>query len=466
MPLATGDVTGDGVIDFVYPEGFLLSSPSLVTPGEIDYTNVGFGGQGPFAAAVVADLNGNGLPDIIAAPSLYPGFSFFNGTGSPDLTYFALPTSRPAERLAVADFDGDLVLDLAFTQRAADGAAEEVLVAFGAAFAPPSAPVAVARLGSIDQLVAHTAARLGNLVLTSTEGSGEERQGAVTLLAGSGDRLPVASYELTTFAADTSVNGALGARAIGGAFLSTAREDVLAAAFAEPLANESFQLWLLPGLTRSAGSPVRLQGTLPPEARPVVDQSLGLSLAVAAADVDGDGRDEALIATPVGDDEHCGLHTFRIEPDRAELLAQLVLPEPCASIEMSPLQADADGWVDIAWLTARADGSERRLSIFWNEGGGLASERRSVVGEPGLAPQAFASLRPSPARGPSLVVATPTGLQLRPIEGREIGPAEPLLDVPGVTGLTAGDLNGDGAVDLAAAARGNLIILGASLESL
>lgn len=466
MPLATGDVTGDGVVDFVYPEGFLISSPSLLTPGGTDYTSVLFGGQGPFAAAAIADLNGNGLPDIIAAPSLYPGFSFFNGTGSADLTYFALPTSRPAERLAVADFDGDLVLDLAFTQRAADGAAEEVLVSFGAAFAPPSAPVAVARLGSIDQLVAHTEAKLGSLVLTSTEGSGEQRQGAVTLLAGSGDRLPVASYELTTFAADTSVNGALGARAIGGAFLSTAREDVLAAAFAEPLANESFQLWLLPGLTRSAGSPVRLEGTLPPEARPLVDQSLGFSLAVAAADVDGDGRDEALIATPVSDDEHCGLHTFRIEPERAELLSQLVLPEPCASIEMAPLQVDTDGRVDIAWLTARSDGSERRVSIFWNDGGGFASERRSLVSEPGAEPQAFVLLPRTPARGPSLVVATPAGLQRQPIDGRELGLAEPLLDMPGVTGLTAGDLNGDGTLDLAAAVRGNLILLGAALESL
>ena len=133
---------------------------------------------------------------------------------------------------------------------------------------------------------------------------------------------------------------------------------------------------------------------------------------------------------------------------------------------MSALQADTDGRVDVAWLTARADGSERRLSIFWHEGGAFAGERRSLVSEPGVEPRAFVSLPETPGRGPSLVLATPAGLQLRPLEGRELGPAEVLLDMPGATGVTAGDLNGDGTLDLAAAVRGNLIILGAALESL
>jgi len=468
MPLAAGDVTGDGVVDFVFPEGFVLTSPSLVQPGQTDYSDVLIGGQGPFSSAAIADLNANGFPDIIAGSNLYPGLSLFNGTGTPSITFFAVPTTRPVERLVVGDFDGDLVQDVAFTQSDPDDAADEALIAFGAPFGPPAAPVAVARLGAIDQLAAYTEEKIGNLVLSSSEGSGAARQGVLTLLGGSGDRLPVASYELTTFAADSSVNGAIGARALGGAFLGTGSGDVLALAFGDPPTNPGVEFWLLPELTSTAGSPVRLAGTLPPEVRPLVGEVAGFSLAVAAADVDGDGRDEALIATPVLDDAHCGLHTLRIERDRVELLGQLVLAEPCALIELSPVQADADGKVDVVWLTARADGSERQLSIFWNDGaGGLSSERRSVVSDPAASPQAFAVLRGSPARGPSLVVATPSGLELRAIgQGNELGSPEPLFDAPGLTGLTAGDLNGDGAMDLAAAARGNLIILGAALESL
>ena len=468
MPLAVGDVTGDGAADYVFPEGFVLSSPSTTVPGQTDYADFPFGGQGPFTAAAIADLNANGFPDIIAASSQYPGFSFFNGTGTKDITFFAVPTNRPPERLAIGDFDGNLVQDLAFTQSDADDTADEVLIAFGAPFAPPTEPVAVARLGSIDQLASYTQERMGGLVISSTEGSGEDRRGALTLLAGSGDHLPVASYELTTFAADTSVNGAVAARAVGGAFLGTAPGDVVAVAFREPPTNASAELWLLPDLVHSAGSPVRLAGTLPPEARPLLDVNLGFSLAAAAADLDGDGRDEALIAVPVMDDEHCALLTFRIEADRAELLGQVVVAEPCEQVALTPVHADADGRMDVAWLTSRADGSERRLSLFWNDGvGGLSSERRTLIADPASAPQAFALLPASPARGPSVVVATASGLERLPLDGatRQLGPPETLLELPGVTGLTAGDLNGDGAVDLAAASRGNLTILGATLES-
>jgi hypothetical protein len=467
MPLAAGDVTGDGVVDFVFPSGFALSSPSIATPGGTDYTDVVIGGQGPFSAALIADLNANGFPDIVAASALYPGLSFFNGTGTRDVTFFAIPTSRPAERLAIGDFDGDLIQDVALTQSDADDTADEVLIAFGAPFGPPLPPVAVARLGRVDQLARYEEEKVSHLILSSNEGSGADRRGALTLLAGSGDRVPLALYELTTFALDSSVNGASAARVIGGAFLGTTPGDVLALGFRDLLANPGLEFWLLPELTRSAGSPTLLTGAWPADARPVRGNAEGLSLGFAAADVDGDGRDEALLATPVLDDEHCGLHVLRVEADHVELLAQLIVADPCALIELLPAQVDADGRIDVAWLTARADGGARRVSIFWNDGaGGFSSERRTLLNEPLAAPQAFALLPESPARGPSLVVATPSGLELRSLDGRGLGAAEPLLDVSGVTGLTAGDLNGDGTVDLAAAVRGNLTLLGAALESL
>jgi hypothetical protein len=469
MPLAAGDLSGDGVVDFVFPQGFTLSSPSLTAPGQSDYTDFPIAGLGPFTAAAVADFNANGFPDIVAASALYPGLSFFNGTGTAEVTFFAIPTSRPAERLAIGDFDGDLVLDVAITQSDADDTADEVQIAFGVPFGPPPPPVPVARLGRIDQLARYDQAGLSHLILSSDEGSGPDRRGALALLAGSGDRVPLALYDLTTFAADTSTNGASAVRTIGGAFLGTTPGDVLALAYQEQAlpANEAPEFWLLPELTSSVGSPIRLSSTWPADAHPVLGDLEGLSLAVATADVDGDGRDEALLATPMTDDEHCGLHVLRIERDRVELLAQVVVPDPCALLELSPVDVDGDDRVDVAWLSARADGGDRRVSIFWNDGaGGFSSERRTLLNEPLAAPQAFAFLPQSPMRSPSLVLATPSGLELRALDARALGAAEPLVDLSGVTGLTAGDLNGDGTVDLAAAVRGNLVLLGAALESL
>jgi len=468
MPLAAGDVSGDGVVDFVFDRALVLTSPSLLTPGGTDYETTVVGDQGPFTAAAIADLNANGLLDIIAVSSEYPGIRFFNGTGSTNPVSVDIPTSRPSERLALGDFDGNQVLDVALTQGEANGAAEEVLIAFGSALAPPSPPVAVARLGSVAQLALYTEGNIGHLLLCSDEGSGPERQGALALLVGSGERLPMALYELKTFATDRSVNGALGVRAAGGAFLGVGPGDVLALGIPPAPAAPAIEFWLLPELVRTTGSPTRLAGSLPPEARPLSDVSeIPISLALAAADVDGDARDEALLAMPVMDDEHCALFTSRVERDRVEHLAELVVAEPCAQIQLQPVQADADGRLDVAWLTARADGSEPRVSIFYNDGlGGFSSERRSVAGPPTVSPLAFALLPGSPARGTSLALATPTGVELRAIDlaSLALGEPETLLDVQGATGVTAGDLNGDGAFDLAAAVDGNLMILGATLE--
>jgi hypothetical protein len=144
------------------------------------------------------------------------------------------------------------------------------------------------------------------------------------------------------------------------------------------------------------------------------------------------------------------------------------LAEPCARAEIAAVHADGDGRLDIAWLTGRADGSERALSILWNDGtGGLAAERRSIIGDRNVSPQAFALLADSAARGMSVVYATSVGLERVAITATGgLGTPEPLVPLEGCTGLTAADVDGDGAIDLVAAARGNLHVLRAGLELL
>jgi hypothetical protein len=469
MPLAAGDVTGDGVIDFVLPDGLLLSTASSV-PGRNEYTPA-FGGQPGWTVAAIADLNANGYPDIIVGSSQRPGLNFYNGTGSSDLTVFAVPTSRPVQRITIGDYDGDLIEDVAFTQDGgSDGTETQVMISFGVPFGAPLPAVAVARVGNVEQLATYREARLSHLLIASSEGQGDDRRGVITLLTGSGDRIPVALYELTTFSSDSSVDGARAARVLGGAFTSRAPGDVLALGFSgEQLTGAKLEFWLLPAVSRTAGTPLLLSGELPPDARPVFANGQGFSLSALSADVDGDGRDEAILALPVQDDEHCALFVFGVDSERATERGELRLAEPCARVELAKVQTSVAGPVDIAWLTARLDGSDRRLSIFWNDGaGGFAAERRSIVSDRAAAPQAFAVLPADAARGPSIAYATPLGLELisvGPAPG-ELGTVEPLYPLTGCTGMTAADLNGDGAVDLVAAARGNLHVLEASLEEL
>jgi hypothetical protein len=467
MPLAAGDVTGDGVVDFALPDGLLLSRPpSAAQPYE--YLPVESGST-RWTVAVMADLNANGYLDVIAGSSERPGLDFLNGTGTPDLTYFSVPTSRPVQRFAVGDFDGDLIDDLAFTQ---DGGTElgetQVMISFGEPFGAPLPGVAVARLPNVEQLEAFRELRLSHLLIASSETTDEERRGVLTVLTGSGDRLPVALYELNTFAADNSVNESTALRVLAGAFTSEERGDVLALGFDDMLDANRLDFWLLPQLGNTAGPPVRLSGALPADARFILADE-GVSLTTASADVDGDGRDEALLALPRQDDDHCALWVLGVESDRVLVRGELDLAEPCARGQLVPFHADGDERVDIAWLTARADGTDRRLSIFWNDGaGGFSVERRSIISDRAAAPQAFAILPPNAVRSTTVAYATAIGLELVGIDPatRELGAPVPLIPLAGCTGMTADDVNGDGVVDLVAAARGNLNVLAAELEAL
>jgi hypothetical protein len=468
MPLAAGDVTGDGVVDFALPDGLLVSRPpSSAEP----YEYLPFeSGATRWTVAVIADLNANGHPDVIAGSSERPGLDFFNGTGGEALTYFSVPTSRPVQRVAVGDFDGDLIEDLAFTQGGGTDLGEaQVMISFGEPSGAPLPGVAVARLPNVEQLESFRELELSHLLIASSETTEQERRGVLTVLTGSGDRLPVALYELNTFAADNSVNESTALRVLAGAFTSEARGDVLALGVDDLVDPYQLDFWLLPQLGSSAGLPVRLSGALPADALPFRPDRDGVSLTTASADLDGDDRDEALLAIPRQDDDHCALWVLGVESDRVLLRGELDLAEPCAKSQLVPLQADADESIDIAWLTARSDGTDSRLSIFWNDGaGGFSVERRSIISDRAAAPQAFAILPPNAVRSTTVAYATAIGLELVGIDPatRELGAPVPLIPLAGCTGMTADDVNGDGVVDLVAAARGNLNVLAAELEAL
>ncbi len=467
MPLAAGDVTGDGGIDFVFSEGLLLSEPSSA-PNQYDYFSGG-AVAGGWSVATIADLNANGKLDVVGASKDRSGISFFNGNGGRDLTYFDVPTSRPVLHLAVGDFDGDFIQDLGITQiGAAVGAENAVLIGFGEPFGPPALPVAVARLENVAQMMSYKEGLLSHLVLSSSETIAEQPQGVLTLLAGSGDRIPVALYELTTFASDGAVDGSSAVRVVAGGFVGSERDDVLAVAFKPPLTDAALEFWLLPALATSAGTPLLLDGRLDPELHPVAADGRALRLATTTADLDADGRDEAILAMPGRDDDHCGLVVLGVERARVLTRTSLVLAQPCARPELELIDLDQDRLEDIVLMTGRADGTGGQLSVLWNDGAGnfdIEAQTQLGVGE---SVQAFAVLPATPARSISVAYATALGVSLVSATGapRQLDARQELLPLDGCTGMTAADLDGDGAADLVLARRGNLNVLKATLESL
>jgi hypothetical protein len=110
---AQGDLNGDGILDIAVP-GLARNSISVLL-GKADGTF-----QAPFSvdagagsfSVVIADLNGDGLPDIAASTSSGVSVILSEGGGN-----FGAPTIFPAgkspERIIVADFNGDHIPDLA-----------------------------------------------------------------------------------------------------------------------------------------------------------------------------------------------------------------------------------------------------------------------------------------------------------------------------------------------------------------
>lgn len=475
MPLAAGDVTGDGLVDFMFDDHglFTLAAPP---PAPLQYIRSLRTERGHWSVAAIANFNATPGLDLALASTQRSGIDFFNSSGDGYLTQFRIATARPIQHMSVGDFNGDFIRDLALSQIGAQSAqADSVLIAYGVAVGGPAAAIQVASLPAIEQISTFTEGPLQHMVLASSDIRDGQRRGVLTLLAGGvGNDLPVAFYELTRFSADSSTLGSAALRAIGGRFIHADQGDVLALAAPspEPLTPAlALEFWLLPSLTTDDGSPVLLEGRLPENMSAILGSGIEATLHVSlsAADFDADGRDDVALVAPADGGEHCGLLVLGVEPDRVVLRASFVVEEPCRASELVPIDADDDGHIDLALLAGGEGFTGARLSVFWNDGAGsFDALSRSLVAGTDDPPVAFAPFAPTPARGTSFMYATTSQFHLatRAEGSRDFVEAREPEELVGCTGMTALDLDGDGVRDLALATSGNLSVRKALLENL
>jgi hypothetical protein len=481
MPLAAGDITGDGLADLIYPSGMLLSLRGAPQDGLRYGNSLGRFGT-DWSVARIADLNGNGLMDVVAASNRNLDIDFYNGTGGDQLNPFVITTQRPVEDLAVGDFDGDLVQDLAFTLSSAPGESNEVVVAFGNSAGPPSLLLTAARVAGVRQIGAleySGSDSAGELfIVYEQEDSSGVPGNALAWLVSNGDRSIGSLVELTSFAADGAIDSVMGLTLTTGAFSAPDRVDALL--LGSHLFPHDWDMWLMPDLRSRTGRPTKLGWGFDPRIIPITGLDADpeandpqLAILQAAGDIDANGLDELLLAAPDEHGEHCLVSIARVTTSDAPRL--MVIGNPveldatCSSAgQLVVRDLDADGAPEIVLLTG-SPGGPRSLLALWNDGTGVFSaDAVSSLARADETPQALALFQPTPGAALALAYVTDSHVRLLQAtpgshEFRDL-PAALDVELERGTGIAATDVDGDGIIDLAIADAGSIRVLHAELQ--
>jgi len=493
MPLAVGDLTGDGAPDFVFPDHLLLSIPSgsgsLPRYSESAQNRLG----SAWTSAKFADFNGNGQVDLAVASNGALNVEFYNGTGTPSFTVNVISTSAPVQALVASDLDGDSIDDLVISELPRPGQSlGSLAIAFGAAFAVPNPPVTVAQLHDLEAVAAYRNGGIGDLLLASNEEVDGKSGGALTFLQGSGDRVPFASLALTEFASNGNVGDSAAFAVAAGKFSSKNSDGDLLALAVRPVLPRSAERapaapWLVPEVAAPGVSTTRfadgLDARLSPLDLSALDTVQRADVASTAADLNGDGRDEAVFAMPAGAGRsECALLVFHGVARSPRVSAQepILIGKSCLDPELAAVDADSDGAIDLVLLTGELGSDTRQLLVFWNDGSGaFASGQSSRVSGEADSPQGFSFLPGTPANeratDPASAVGRPPGFAYVTraqalFAGASADPrvfnAPTVLaaDLHGGSGIVAADVNGDLVSDLVIAESGMLRVLRARLE--
>jgi len=144
--LAAGQVVPGGADELVLADGVYRSCTSTAECGNTaigTFVRVVAPTQVAWSAAAVADLNGDGSFDVVAAHGGEPDVDVVRGGAVPNV--YRASTSDPVTNLVAGDFDGDRLGDVALVESSPPG--DRVAVLFGTKDAIVGTPVAMSPFG-------------------------------------------------------------------------------------------------------------------------------------------------------------------------------------------------------------------------------------------------------------------------------------------------------------------------------
>lgn len=456
--LATSPSDHGGAPLVVFPEGIVRVTAAKHAGATVTLEGVILATKsaGAWTVARIADLNANGHLDVVAGSSSALDLDFFNGTPEGFVNPSKIATDAPVSALAVGDFDGDLVNDLALTELEGDEL-QGISVAYGRHAGAPEEPYRMGEFPSIRQIAA---ARTSPTNTIEAIGLVYDRDGdSIAVLAGEGDRQLLSPFGFANNTEGKAMQGFPVGVALG-AFDETAGLDVAALAVdvvdGTPKIDQA-RFWVAGGVSGhlSFAIPSALLDAVQLfPAGEMVGDAFMFGFVLRAADLDGDGRSEVVLLAPTK-----GARTPTLLVARPTMGAagwtlapswSAVLPiewPPTSGSDLQLADVDGDGKLDAVMLVEGRRGRST-VSIAWGDGGGGFD----VAGAAGWTPPSgkitgIAIVQSGVGPGVAVAALAEKTAVLAKAPGRVLS-TEVLPGLAGGQAIASGDVDGDGIPDL------------------
>ena len=506
VPLAAGLLNDDLRLDFVIPGGVLLSAPPKGQ--DLDAGAPDGGGPAPpraklpwigiprptkrWTVAQIADVNRDGVLDVIAGSQFEPDIDVLEGTRSVNMPPFSIPTTGSVTNLVVGDFDFDGNGDIAFVQARPASSDREIAIAYGRPLTmPPESPRPAGRLDGIRQIFVNPA---GITITSASAGkTGELSTFSLAILLSSGERQPVAPLLFGNEAGDdpaqiASTRRELSTRALVAAsrsapgaidLIGLVQQSDYARATGKREADPTYGVWVAAGTgPTSFSSPMKL----PFEDLPGADRASDTFLIqIAAGDVDGDKKQEIVAASPDQNGTGALLLVIRLPSSPAEMPVPQFFPIPDRTtpggVRAQLLDVDGDGNLDFVAILTNGQKKKAEVNVFFGDGKASFAIPGVVMKVPQPMGASFdeftalgftqittggGSVGVAGGKRRELAIVTPKHLFrafVRPDRSIEtVEATSPFGVITYGSSVVAGDFDGDGVEDLAIADQGSIRI--------